>query len=185
MEFASGGLDYYIGFGNIRELIEKYSMLSGLPPIPPQWSLGFHQSRYSYMSVEEVSAIYENFVKNQLPLSAIHLDIDYMNGYRIFSFDQERFEGIRKLADKLLKDGVRLVTIIDPAVKFDPEFEMYREGQENGYFVNTPDGNTLYAPVLGWYVSLPGFHQDRYAEMVGGGNITCTLKMGYQVSGTI
>jgi len=168
VEFASGGLDYYIGFGDIRDLVEKYSMLSGLPPIPPQWSLGFHQSRYSYMSVEEVSAIHENFVKNRLPLSAIHLDIDYMNGYRIFSFDQERFREIRKLADRLLKDGVKLVTIIDPAVKFDPGFEMYREGLENGYFINAPDGNILYAPVWAGMSAFPDFTKNDTQKWWGG-----------------
>ena len=167
VEFTSGGLDYFIAFGNIREVIEKYSEISGVPPLPPQWSLGFHQSRYSYMNIEEVSAIQENFVKNKLPLSAIHLDIDYMNGYRIFSFNPDTFGGIKSLADKLIKDDVRLVTIIDPAVKFDPGFEMYREGQENGYFINSPDGNILYAPVWAGMSAFPDFTKSTTQEWWG------------------
>ncbi len=155
--FASGGLDYFIGLGDLRELTEKYTMLSGLPPLPPTWSLGFHQSRYSYMGTDEVKSVYDNFVRNKLPISAIHLDIDYMNGYRIFSFNPDTFNGIKELAGELLENGVRLVTIIDPAVKFDHEYEMYREGVENKYFVNSPDGNILYAPVWAGMSAFPDF----------------------------
>jgi len=155
--FDGCGLEYYIFFGKVDELLKNYADLTGHPALVPKWSLGFHQSRYSYMSEDEVLSIAENFKKYNLPISAIHLDIDYMDGYRVFTFDKERFPNVKGLAQKLKTMNINLVVIIDPGVKWDPDYELFKEGQENSYFVKSNDGNIIYAPVWPGLVAFPDF----------------------------
>lgn len=155
--FISGPAKYYLIFGDLDSIYSNYSRLTGFPHMPPRWSLGYHQSKWSYMDEEEVREISDGFKDNDLPLSAIHLDIDYMDGYRVFTFDRKRFSGIRKLSESLLEQGVRLVTIIDPAIKWDPDFGLFEEGLKNNHFCRTPDGNVLYAPVWPGSAAFPDF----------------------------
>jgi alpha-glucosidase len=156
-EFQDGGLEYFIGFGNLKQITEKYAKIIGLPPLPAKWALGFHQSRYSYMDSTEIKAIKDNFKKNELPISCIHMDIDYMDGYRVFTFNPQTFGNVKYLSSELEKDGVKLVTIIDPAVKFDMNYDLFTEGMHSDLFVHAPDGSILYAPVWAGMSAFPDF----------------------------
>lgn len=90
---AEGGqLDYYICAGpSPKHVMEQYTSLTGRMPLPPKWGLGYHQSRYSYETEEEVRELIKTFSEKDIPVDAIHLDIHYMNGYRVFTFDGSRF----------------------------------------------------------------------------------------------
>ncbi len=165
--FLSGPAKYYMIFGSLESIYGEYAKLTGYPHLPPRWSLGYHQSRWSYMDEEEVSRIASEFRKHDLPLSAIHLDIDYMDGFRIFTFDSDRFSGISKLSDSLKDQGIRLVTIIDPAVKWDPDYSVYMEGLNHDHFCKTPDGNVLYAPVWPGSAAFPDFTDHETREWWG------------------
>ena len=112
--FEAGALRYYFIAGALERIFELYADLTGLPAMPPLWALGYHQSRYSYETEAEVREIVQRFQEEKLPLSAIHLDIDYMDGYRVFSVNSRRFPRLTRLADDLLKAGVRLVPILNP-----------------------------------------------------------------------
>jgi alpha-glucosidase len=133
-------LRYYFVPGPPQRALERYTQLTGRPPIPPLWSLGYHQSRWGYSSAEDVRAVARGFQERELPLNAIHLDIDYMDGFRVFTVDARRFPDLAGLVAELAGQNIRLVTIIDPGVKRDPKYFLYREGLAAGYFCRKPGG---------------------------------------------
>ena len=157
LDFSGGGLEYYISFGPIEELLKRYTSIVGKPVLPPYWSLGYHQSRYSYRTEEEVLAVADGFLKNDLPLSVIHLDIDYMDGFRIFTVDQTKFPDMKLMNKQLSEHGIKTVAIIDPGVKVDDSFELFRSGKERGYFVNYDNGEMVEAPVWPGLSGFPDF----------------------------
>ncbi|MCH2199919.1 MAG: glycoside hydrolase family 31 protein [Flavobacteriales bacterium] len=139
-----GEMNYYFIYGpKPLEVVERYANLTGKPELPPLWALGFHQCKWSYYPESTVREICSGFRERQIPCDAIYLDIDYMDGYRCFTWDPERFPEPTKMVDELLKDGFKTVAIIDPGIKIDPEYEVFREGFENGYFCKRADGDMM------------------------------------------
>ncbi|MFI5360220.1 MAG: TIM-barrel domain-containing protein, partial [Halanaerobiales bacterium] len=137
----NGNLNYYFIYGpTIKEVIEKYTYLTGRTPLPPLWSLGYHQSRYSYESEERVREIARKFRERDIPCDVIYLDIDYMDGYRVFTWDKERFPAPKKMIYDLKKEGFKVVTILDPGVKKERGYPVYDEGLDNDYFITDKDG---------------------------------------------
>ncbi len=161
MLFEGGGLDYFLCTGSMRELTSMFSDITGKPFMPPRWALGFHQSRYSYMSTEEISDIAENFIANGLPLSAIYMDIDHMDGFRVFTFNRQSFSDVGRLSENLEKNGIKLVSIIDPGIKSDPGYGTFLEGEREGYFARTPEGKVVLAPVWPGLAAFPDFTSER------------------------
>jgi alpha-glucosidase len=146
---AHGGeLDYYLFAGPTpRAVVEQLTRLTGRPLLPPLWALGYHQSRWSYASEAEVLAIAEGFTRRGIPLDVIHLDIDYMRGYRDFTWDPDRFPDPKGLIARLGDQGVRVVTIIDPGVKAElgQGYRAADDGVAQGVFLTNPDGSLLEA----------------------------------------
>src|SRR6201988_3123893 len=120
---AEGGeLNYYFFYGpSIKKILSRYAELTGHMPLPPLWALGNQQSRWSYYPDSVVEDVVREYRRRDLPLDAIHLDIHYMNGYRVFTWDQKRFPDPKALLDKLKLQGVKVVTIVDPGVKYQPQ----------------------------------------------------------------
>jgi len=116
---AEGGeLNYYFFYGpSIRKILGRYADLTGRMPLPPLWTLGNQQSRWSYYPDTMVEEVVSEYRKRDLPLDVVHLDIDYMNGYRVFTFNPKRFPDPKGLTDRLAKQGVKVVTIVDPGIK--------------------------------------------------------------------
>jgi len=133
--FASGMLCHFVATGTLPDLCERLGELTGRPPLPPRWALGYHQSRWGYEREADVREVAEGFRAAGLPLSAVHLDIDHLDGYRVLTVDARRFPDLGRLGADLLADGTRLVAIVDPTVKVDLGFDVYREGLEGGRFV--------------------------------------------------
>lgn len=145
---ASGALDYYMLPGkDLKEVLQKYLTLTGKPMLQQRWVYGFHQSHWSYATAEEVRQVADTCRANNIPLDSIHLDIDYMNGYRVFTFSDKRFPDPKALTDYLKSLHVKPIAIIDPGVKQDPGYFMYDEGEANGYFAKNPDGTTYVGKV--------------------------------------
>lgn len=136
-----GNLDYYLIAGaDMPEVVFGYTYLTGTTPLPQKWTLGYHQCRWSYMSGEEVRDVAENMRKSGIPCDVIHLDIDYMDGYRVFTWNPERFDRPEEMIEELSEDGFKLVTIMDPGVKLEKGYGIYDAGAEKGYFATTPEG---------------------------------------------
>lgn len=156
-QFTKGALRYYLIAGPIPQLIERFSQLTGRPELPPLWSLGYHQSRWGYKSEADIREVVAGFEENQLPLSAIHLDIDYMDGYRVFSVDRERFPNLDKLAQDLNLKDIKLVPIIDPAVKKDQDYQLYQQGVKKNVYCKLPNGKIMHGLVWPGWSAFPDF----------------------------
>lgn len=165
---ANGGeLDYFVFTGgrerSPRKVLEDYTQLTGRTPLPPMWALGNQQSRWSYFPEKRVREIAEGFRKNKIPADVLYLDIDYMDEYRVFTWDKKRFPDPAKMISDLRKDGFRTVLIIDPGVKVDPNYHAYSDGRAKGIFVKNPDGSELNRDVWPKASAFPDF-TDRKAR---------------------
>jgi alpha-glucosidase len=155
--FDDGPLRYYLTAGTVESCLHRFTALTGRPPLPPRWALGYHQSRWGYRNEAQIRALVEGFRKWDLPLSAVHLDLDYMRGCRVFTVDPNRFPDLTELARDLEADGVHLVAIIDPGIKQERGYKLFDEGKERGLLANLPDGIPVAAPVWPSWCVFPDF----------------------------
>lgn len=167
---AEGGWpDYYFIAGDtIADIITGYTSLTGRAPLPQMWTLGYQQSRWSYGSAEEVLEIARNFRKYGIPCDAIHLDIDYMDHFKVFTADSKAFPDIKKLSDELAAMGIKLVTIIDPGTKLEKGYDVYDEGIRNGYFAKDKDGSVYQNVVWPGDAVFPDFTSKKVRDWWGG-----------------
>lgn len=139
-----GELDYFVFLGPTpAEVVERLTWLTGRPLLPPLWALGYHQSRWSYMNEEIMRGLVDQFRARRIPLDATHFDIDYMDGYRDFTWNPERFPDPAGLIAHLRERGCRAVTIVDPGVKadLDSDYRVARKGLAEGHFLKHADGS--------------------------------------------
>src|SRR5690606_35462605 len=115
--------------------VQRYTELTGRMELPPLWSLGYHQCRYSYYPESRVREIAREMRNRQIPCDAIWLDIDYMDGYRVFTWDKNRFPDPKKLVADLKEQGFHTVVIVDPGVKLDARLSVFRQGIAEGHFL--------------------------------------------------
>lgn len=141
---ADGGLlDYYFFAGPaMKQVVSRYTELTGRMPLPPLWALGNQQCRYSYYPASMVDAIADDYRARDLPLDVLYLDIHYMDGYRVFTWNKDRFPDPAGLTKRLAAQGIRLVTILDPGVKYQPEggYPVFTDGLAHNYFLRRTDG---------------------------------------------
>ena len=166
--FEGGALRFYLVPGPPDRALARYTELTGRPPLPPKWALGFHQSRWSYMNEAEVREVVGGFKGLDAPLSAIHLDIHYMEGHRVFTVDRKRFPDLKRLAQELEASGVKLVAIVDPGVKREEKFWVYQELRETGGYCKLPDGSPALALVWPGECVFPDFTDPKVREWWAG-----------------
>ncbi len=144
---ADGGeLRFYVFPGpDVRSVLAEYTRLTGRTPLPPEWSLGFQQSRWGYYPDSELYRIASGFRSRGIPCDVLYLDIDYMDGYRVFTWSPQRFPDPRRMTDSLRALGFKVTTIVDPGVKVDSAYDVYRQLLELKGYVTWPDG----APYVG------------------------------------
>lgn len=160
MENRGGELDYYIIYGpEPATILSTYTQLTGRMPMPPKWALGYHQCRWSYESETVVQQLAQEFRRRRIPCDVIHLDIDYMRGFRVFTWSPQRFPNPAKLIGDLANDGFKTVTIIDPGVKYEPEanYHVFDQGIEKDYFVRKADGRLFHGYVWPEKAVFPDF----------------------------
>ncbi|WP_341528069.1 glycoside hydrolase family 31 protein [Nostoc sp. UHCC 0302] len=160
METRGGELDYYIIYGpEPAQILYTYTQLTGRMQLPPKWALGYHQCRWSYESESVVRELAQEFRQRRIPCDVIHLDIDYMRGYRVFTWSPQRFPNPAKLINDLAQDGFKTVTIIDPGVKYEPEanYHVFDEGIKNDYFVRKANGELFHGYVWPEKAVFPDF----------------------------
>jgi alpha-glucosidase len=138
---------YLIGGPGISDVLAAYTRLTGRMPLPPRWALGYHQSRWSYYPDSQVRALAAEFRRRQIPCDAIHLDIDYMDGFRVFTWDLDRFPDPPRLLADLHRQGFHTIAIIDPGVKVDRGYAVHDEGLAHGFFCKLPNGRPFCGPV--------------------------------------
>ncbi len=129
-------LDYYFFAGpTVADVVRAFSDLTGRMQLPPLWALGYHQSRFSYCPESQVRAVARSMRDADIPCDAIYLDIDYMDGFRVFTFDPAHFPDPAGLISDLRADGFNVVAIVDPGVKIDSAYPVYRTGRRRRAFV--------------------------------------------------
>ncbi|HEV7663321.1 MAG TPA: TIM-barrel domain-containing protein [Chloroflexota bacterium] len=157
-----GPLVYYIFAGpSPRAVLERYTELTGRISLPPRWALGYHQSRWGYKTADEVLQLARTFRDRDLPLDALYLDIDYMDGYRVFTWSDERFPDPTKLVRQLAELGVQLITIVDPGVKIDEQYAVYTSGRDADLFCKTFEGAEYHNVVWPGMCAFPDFTNPR------------------------
>ncbi len=136
-----GNLDYYFIYGpEVSEVVNEYTNLTGKTPLPQLWTLGYQQCRWSYAPEQRALEIAKTFREKNIPCDTIYLDIDYMDDFRVFTWDNKKFKNPKAFTDELKSMGFKVVTIIDPGVKVDKGYKIYDEGLKNGYFATDKDG---------------------------------------------
>lgn len=162
LESDAGEIDYYFLAGDsLCDVVRAYSELTGRMWMPPRWAIGFHQCRWSYMSADEVLEVARNFRKRKIPCDVLYCDIDYMDGYRVWTWNPKTFPKPRQFIKNLRKMGFKLVTIIDPGVKNDDSYVVCREGKDKDMFVKKPDGTVFTGNVWPGECVFPDFTSPR------------------------
>lgn len=157
--WADGGeMNYYFIYGpEMSRVVRAYTNLTGTPELPPLWALGFHQSKWSYYPESRVKEVAAKFRELNIPCDAIYLDIDYMDGFRCFTWDKEKFPDPKGMIDELYADGFKTVAMIDPGIKVDRDYWVYKEALENDYFCKRADGPLMRGKVWPGACSFPDF----------------------------
>ena len=166
---AEGGdVVYYVFCGPTpHDVLDRYTELTGRTPMPPLWSLGNQQCRYSYMNEGEVREVARNFRERDIPCDTLYLDIDYMDGYRVFTWNGEAFPEPEKLISALKKGGFNVVTIVDPGVKVDLDYPVYAEGRERDLYCKTVEGEEFHNVVWPGMCAFPDFTNPETREWWG------------------
>ena len=161
IRFAGGMMRTWIVVGDDPSLLRRYAGITGKVSMPPRWALGYHHSRWGFSSADEVSGILEGFSDRGIPISAVHLDIDYMDGFRVFTVDEESFGSIEHLSEEAASRGTRVVAIVDPAIRRDEEYDVFNEARAGDHLVHNEDGTISEGTVWPGWAVFPDFSRAK------------------------
>ncbi|MBQ0909067.1 glycoside hydrolase family 31 protein [Flavobacterium sp. F-328] len=157
--WAEGGeMNYYFIYGpQMQDVVTTYTDLTGKPELPPLWALGYHQCKWSYFPESNVKEIAATFRELKIPCDAIYLDIDYMDGFRCFTWNKSHFPDPKRMVAELAEDGFKTIVIIDPGIKIDKEYAIYQEALAKDYFCKRADGPYMKGKVWPGECNFPDF----------------------------
>jgi len=150
LQFGAYGneLDYYVMVGPATwQVANTYTRLTGYKPLPPKWTLGYHQSRYGYSSESQLLQVASTMRQLSIPCDSLYLDIDYMNQQQMFTWDPVNFSSPRVMNSWLDALGFKRVNIMEPAVRTDDP--QWKTLSTSGYFLAAPDGSPMVTSI--WY----------------------------------
>ncbi|HEU5068466.1 MAG TPA: glycoside hydrolase family 31 protein [Sphingomicrobium sp.] len=159
-----GPIDYYVIAGpTTREVVRRYTDLTGKAPLPPEWALGYQQSRYSYMSAAEVRDVAKTLRSDRIPTDVMWLDIDFQDRNRPFTIDAKTYPDLKKLTADLAAEGIKLIAITDLHIADAPNqgYAPYDTGIAGNDFVHNPDGSVYVGKVWPGPSVFPDFTDKR------------------------
>jgi len=159
-------LDVLVLRGTLAEIVADLASVVGRSFLPPAWALGYHQSRWSYRTATEVLDVARRFRALDLPADVVHLDIHYMDRYRVFTFHPRRFPDPRGLHEDLRGFGLRTLAIVDPGVSV-AEYPVHDELRSGGMLLTRADGSPYVGKVWPGATVFPDFSQARVREAWG------------------
>jgi alpha-glucosidase len=169
---AEGGeLNYYFIAGpEPKKVIEEYTAMTGRTPLPPLWTLGYQQSRYSYYPESRAREIVKTLREKKIPADAIYFDIDYQQGNAPFTINREYFPTFEKMISDFRAQAMHTILITDLHIKKDPNhgYAPYDSGMKNDMFVKNPDGSVYVGVVWPGESVFPDFTLTRAREWWGG-----------------
>jgi alpha-glucosidase len=156
---ARGGeMNYYFIYNTrVGNIITSYTWLTGRMKMPPLWSLGYQQNRYSYYPETEVMRIAQTLREKRIPADGITLDIHYMDKYKVFTWDRQRFPDPAGMTSRLKDMGFKLTVIVDPGVKAEPGYGVYDRGLKENIFIKYPDSTNYIGEVWPGWCAFPDF----------------------------
>jgi len=165
--WAQGGeMNYYFIYGpEMSDVVSMYTDLTGKPhELPALWTLGYHQCKWSYYPESKVKEVTDKFRELQIPCDAIYLDIDYMEGFRCFTWSSEYFPDPKKMVKELADNGFKTIVIIDPGIKIDKDYSVFQEGLDKDYFCKRADGPYMKGKVWPGECYFPDFTNPEVRE---------------------
>ena len=168
--WAEGGeMNYYFIYGpQMQDVVTTYTDLTGKPELPPLWALGYHQCKWSYYPESNLKEVAAKFRELKIPCDALYLDIDYMEGFRCFTWNKEYFPDPKRMVAELAEDGFKTVVIIDPGIKIDKEYAVYKEALEKDYFCKRADGPYMKGKVWPGECNFPDYTNPAVREWWAG-----------------
>ena len=157
-EADAGEMNYYFIAGqSVAEIIQGYTHLTGRMELPPQWSIGYQQCRYSYYPDTEVITLAKTFREKDIPADVIVLDIHYMEKYKIFTWDKKNFSNPKAMIDEIKAMGFHVVIMCDPGIKIEEGYEAYEDGIKKDVFIKYQDGENYAGQVWPGWCHFPDF----------------------------
>lgn len=160
--------DVYIMTGeSILDIVKQFRQLIGRSYIPPKWAFGYQQSRWGYMNEADIREVVKGHREKKIPLESIYMDIDYMERFKDFTVNQERFPDFPEFVKEMKAQHIHLVPIIDAGVKVEEGYDVYEEGIEKGYFCKKENGEYFVAGVWPGKVHFPDVLNKEAREWFG------------------
>ncbi len=153
---SEGGFTLYVLEGDsLLSIVREFRSIIGQSYIPPRWAFGYGQSRWGYKCADDVREVVREHRENGVPLDSVYMDIDYMEGYKDFTVNEERFPDFPAFVEEMKEQHVHLVPIIDAGVKIEDGYPVYEEGVKNGYFCKNEEGDDFVGGVWPGRVHFP------------------------------
>jgi alpha-glucosidase len=152
---------YFIYHPRVADIIGSYTALTGRMPLPPLWSLGYQQNRYSYYPESEVMRIAHTLREKKIPADGITLDIHYMDAYKLFTWDKARFPDPAGMIARLAAMGLKTTVIVDPGIKVEKGYGAYERGIRDDVFIKYPDGANYTGEVWPGWCHFPDFTGEK------------------------
>jgi len=161
MTSENGDLSVYIIEGeSLTAICREFRGLIGLSYLPPKWAFGYIQSRWGYESDPELRQVVKEHRDRHIPLDGVCMDIDYMDDYKDFTWDEKKFPDLKKFNQDMRDEHIRLIPIIDAGVKQLKGYDTCDEGLEKGYFVKKADGKPFVGAVWPGRSYFPDFLRE-------------------------
>lgn len=138
---------YEITGENAYDIVKQFRGMIGRSYIPPKYAFGYGQSRWGYKCADDYRKVLKNFRENHVPVDMLYMDIDYMQDYKDFTVNEERFPDFEGFVNEMKEENIHLIPIIDAGVKIEKGYNVYEEGVEKGYFCKREDGSNFAAAV--------------------------------------
>lgn len=158
VHFAGGQYTEYIfGAPTMREILEAYTWLTGRMVPPPLWALGYHQCRWLRYTQADVERLAAQHRERAIPCDGLWLDIEYMRGYRVFTWNEQAFPDAPGMLARLAEQGFRAITIIDPGIKYEPGYWVFDQALERDVLCKTEGGGIYAGQVWPGKTAFPDF----------------------------
>ncbi|RCN40635.1 glycosyl hydrolase, family 31 [Ancylostoma caninum] len=133
---------FFFGGPSPRDVQRQLSRTTGVTPLPPLFSIAYHQCRWNYNDEQDVAQVNENFDVYDIPMDVIWLDIEHTDGKKYFTWDPHKFAHAKEMIDGVAAKGRKMVTIIDPHIKKEDGYPIYKDAKDLGLYVKKSDGTT-------------------------------------------
>jgi alpha-glucosidase len=168
IHFSGGQYTEYIFAGPaMPDILSAYTWLTGRMALPPLWSLGYHQCRWFRYTEENVEELAERHREHDIPCDALWLDIEHMDGYRVFTWNTDAFPDVAGMLERLADQGFRVITIVDPGVKYEPGYRVFDQAVARDVLCRTEAGEIYVGEVWPGATAFPDFVTEEARQWWG------------------